>query len=134
MINGLHTLVYSSEPEALHAPFCATRRASPRIAMSATAGWSSDSPRRTRGVHPADPSGACGQPPGIHDVSSCCDNIRATVAELKGRGVVFDGEMPGALRVQFNQPHNEKSAGRSAACGEFGLLPYMAGIRREVAV
>lgn len=48
MIKGVHTLVYSSKPEALHAPFCATRRATPRIAMSATAGSSSTSPRRSR--------------------------------------------------------------------------------------
>ena len=48
------------------------------------------------GVHPADPTRAAGEPAGTHDISFYCDDIHATVAELKDRGVVFDGEVADA--------------------------------------
>ena len=70
------------------------------------------------GVHPTDPSGKHGSPAGTHDISFYCDDIQTTVTELKGRGVVFDGEvtcqgfgpvtyfrMPGNARVRLYQPY-----------------------------
>ena len=61
-------------------------------------------------------------PPGTHAISFYCDDIHETVAELKGRGVEFDGGiedagfglatrfvMPGDVKVQLYQPHYEKA-------------------------
>ena len=61
---------------------------------------------------------------GTHDVSFYCDDLRATVAELEGRGVEFDGDvadagfglmthfrMSGGVRVMLYQPHYRKGAG-----------------------
>ncbi len=120
MIKGMHAMFYSSEPEAL--------RAFLRDKLGFTSfsdvggGWLIfDLPEADMGVHPADPASAAGEPAGTHDISFYCDDIHATVAELKGRGVVFDGEvadagfglavqltMPGGVRVQLYQPHYEK--------------------------
>jgi hypothetical protein len=73
------------------------------------------------GVHPVDESG---QPPaGTHDVSFYCDDIRGTVADLRARGVQFQGEvadhgygfvtyftMPGGVDVQLYEPKYSKSS------------------------
>ena len=66
------------------------------------------------GVHPSAETGGHGLPDGTHDVSFYCDDLRATVAELEGRGVEFDGDivdtgfglmthfgMPGGVRVML---------------------------------
>ena len=123
MIKGVHAIFYSSEPEAL--------RAFLRDKLGFTSftdvggGWLIfNLPEADMGVHPADPSRAAGEPAGAHDISFYCDDIQATVTELKSRGVTFDGEvadagfglavrleMPGGVRVQLYQPHYEKSAG-----------------------
>ena len=122
MIKGMHAMFYSSEPEAL--------RAFLRDKLGFTSfsdvggGWLIfDLPEADMGVHPADPAHAAGEPAGTHDISFYCDDIHATVAELKGRGVVFDGEvadagfglairleMPGGVRVQIYQPHYQKNS------------------------
>ena len=120
MIKGVHTMFYTSEPEAL------------REFLRDTLGFDSytdvgggwlifDLPEADMGVHPTDPAGKHGRPSGTHDISFYCDDIRATVAELGGRGVVFDGEvtdqgfglvtyfrMPGNVRVQLYQPYYRK--------------------------
>ena len=120
MIKGVHTMFYTSEPEAL------------REFLRDTLGFDSytdvgggwlifDLPEADMGVHPTDPAGKHGRPSGTHDISFYCDDIRATVAELGGRGVVFDGEvtdqgfglvtyfrMPGNARVQLYQPYYRK--------------------------
>ena len=120
MIKGVHTMFYTSEPEAL------------REFLRDTLGFDSytdigggwlifDLPEADMGVHPTDPSGKHGSPAGTHDISFYCDDIQATVSELKGRGVVFDGEvtdqgfglvtyfrMPGNVRVQLYEPYYRK--------------------------
>ncbi len=121
MIKGVHAMFYSSEPEAL--------RAFLRDKLGFTSftdvggGWLIfDMPEADMGVHPAGPTRAAGEPAGTHDISFYCDDIHATVAELKGRGVAFDGEvtdagfglaiqltMPGGVHVQLYQPHYEKN-------------------------
>ena len=76
------------------------------------------------GVHPSDEAREHGQPAGTHDISFYCEDIAATVAELRGRGVEFEGDimdagfglatrftMPGGVSAQLYQPHYRKGGG-----------------------
>lgn len=119
MIRGVHTMFYTSEPEALRA-FLRDKLGFP--ATDVGGGWLIfDLPEADMGCHPADP--AHGSPSGTHDVSFYCDDVKKTVAELKGRGVEFTDEvadhgyglvthfkMPGGLVVQLYQPLYAKKA------------------------
>lgn len=71
------------------------------------------------GVHPIDREG--GAPTNTHNISFYCDDVEATVAELRGRGVTFTGpiedhgyglvthlEAPGGLVIQLYQPRYTK--------------------------
>ena len=123
MIKGVHTMFFSSEPEALR-EFLRDKLGFDSF-TDVGGGWLIfDLPEADMGVHPADPSGSHGQPAGTHDVSFYCDDIQATVADLKGRGVVFEEEvidagfgfttrfaMPGGVNVQLYQPHYRKGSG-----------------------
>ena len=123
MIKGVHTMFFSSEPEALR-EFLRDKLGFDSF-TDVGGGWLIfDLPEADMGVHPADPSGTHGQPAGSHDVSFYCDDIQATVADLKGRGVVFEEEvidagfgfttrfaMPGGVNVQLYQPHYRKGSG-----------------------
>lgn len=92
MIKGVQAMFYSSEPEVLRA-FLRDKLGFDSF-TDVGHGWLIfNLPVAAMGVHPADPSGGHGQSPGIHDISFYCDDIQATVAELTGRGVVFDGEV-----------------------------------------
>ena len=120
MIKGVHTMFHSSEPEALRAFL------QDKLGFSSFTdvgeGWLIfDLPEADMGVHPSAECGGHGLPAGTHDVSFYCDDLRATVAELEGRGVEFDGDvveagfglmthfrMPGGVRVMFYQPHYRK--------------------------
>ena len=121
MIKGVHTMFYSSEPEALRA-FLRDKLGFPYTDVGE--GWLIfDLPEADMGCHPADPSGAHGRPAGTHDVSFYCDDIEKTVGELEARGVEFTEEvsdagfglathfkMPGGLEVQLYQPKYRKSS------------------------
>ena len=123
MIKGVHTMFYSSEPEALRA-FLRDKLGFSTYS-DVGGGWLIfDLPEADMGVHPSDERGEHGQPAGTHDISFYCEDIRATVAELEGRGVALDGEvvdagfglathfmMPGGVRAQLYQPHYRKGAG-----------------------
>lgn len=74
-----------------------------------------DLPEADMGVHPADPDR--GAPTGMQDISFYCDDIHATVAELKSKGVEFEQEVedhgygfvthfkvPGGFSLQLYQP------------------------------
>ncbi len=113
MIKGLHAMIYSERAEELRAFF----RDKLRFPYTDVGeGWLIfDVPEADLGCHPTDPAGD--PPSGTHDVSFYCDDIHATVAELKGRGVEFTEPVadhgygyvthfaaPGALRVQLYQP------------------------------
>jgi catechol 2,3-dioxygenase-like lactoylglutathione lyase family enzyme len=119
MIRGVHTMFYSSEPEALRA-FLRDKLGFP--AFDVGDGWLIfDLPEADMGCHPADPEN--GAPSGTHDISFYCDDIKRTVAELEARGVEFTGpvedrgygfvtffRVPGGFRVQLYQPRYSKGA------------------------
>lgn len=121
MIRGVHTMFYSSEPEALRA-FLRDKLGFPHTDVGD--GWLIfDLPEAEMGCHPADESGADGQPSGTHDISFYCDDVERTVEELKARGVEFTGgiedrgyglvtslQMPGDVRVQLYEPKYTKNS------------------------
>lgn len=122
MIRGVHTMFYSSEPEALRA-FLRDKLRFPSTDVGE--GWLIfDLPEADMGCHPADE----GAPSGTPDISFYCDDIERTVADLKSRGVEFTGpvedhgyglvthfKMPGDFKVQLYEPRYEKKArGRPA--------------------
>ena len=122
MIKGVHTMFYSSEPEALRA-FLRDKLGFPCTDVGE--GWLIfDLPEADMGVHPAGDGEWHGQPAGTRDVSFYCDDIEGTVRELKDRGVEFVSpvedagfgmvthfRMPGGVRVQLYQPHYDKNSG-----------------------
>jgi catechol 2,3-dioxygenase-like lactoylglutathione lyase family enzyme len=123
MIKGVHTMFYSSEPEALRA-FLRDKLKFPFTDVGD--GWLIfDLPEADMGCHPAGspPEGA---PSGTQNISFYCDNIEATVAELKARGVEFTGpvedhgyglvtffKVPGGFAVQLYQPRYAKNSSRT---------------------
>lgn len=124
MIKGIHGLFYSSKPEELRA-FIRDKLGLPFSDVGD--GWLIfDFPEGDLGVHPTE-SGD-GQTSGQHNISFFTDDIRATVAELQGRGVTFDDEiadhgygfvthltMPGGVQVQLYQPKYQKQPAREMA-------------------
>ena|SRR5690606_5488412 len=122
MITGVHTMFYTSEPEALRAFF------RDKFGFGFTDvghGWLIfDLPDAELGVHPA---GATqkehGAPSGMHHISFYCDDIETTVDELRAKGVEFtDGitnqeygrtihfKVPGGFVLELYQPHYKREA------------------------
>lgn len=120
MIKGVHTMFYSSEPEALR-EFLRDKLGFDSY-TDVGGGWLIfNLPEADMGVHPTDPSGKHGSPAGTHAISFYCEDIRSTVEDLAHRGVEFDGDvtdqgfglvtyfkMPGGVRVQLYQPYYRK--------------------------
>ena len=117
MIRGVHTMFYSSEPEAFRA------FVRDKLGFRATdvgGGWLIfDLPEADMGCHPAEVEK--GAPSGTHDISFYCDDIEGTVAELQARGVEFTEpvkdqgyglvthfRVPGGFAVQLYQPRYSK--------------------------
>ena len=117
MIRGVHTMFYSSEPEALRL-FLRDKLGLP--ATDVGDGWLIfNLPEADMGCHPADPGE--GAPTGTHNISFYCDDIEKTVAELKAKGVEFTApvadhgygfvtffKVPGNFEVQLYQPKYTK--------------------------
>jgi len=117
MIRGVHTMFYSSEPEALRA-FLRDKLKFPFTDVGD--GWLIfDLPEADMGCHPADPEK--GALSGTQNISFYCDDIEKTVAELKSRGVEFTApvedhgyglvtffKLPGNFAAQLYQPRYEK--------------------------
>ena len=120
MIKGVHTMFYSSEPEALRAFI------RDKLGFSYTDagdGWLIfNLPEADMGCHPTE-KGEGNPPSGTHYISFYCDDIEKTVAELKNRGVEFIDQiadagygltthfkMPGDFVVELYQPHYTKNA------------------------
>ncbi len=118
MIRGVHTMFYTSQPEALRA-FLRDKLGFPFTDVGE--GWLIfDLPEADMGCHPVDQAVA-GQASGTHYVSFYCDEIVATVTELKARGVEFIDEIadvgyglathfrvPGDFAAQLYQPRYVK--------------------------
>jgi predicted enzyme related to lactoylglutathione lyase len=116
MIRGMHAMFYSSDADALRAFL------RDKLSLSASdvgGGWLIfDAPQADLGVHPTEN----GKPPsGTADISFYCDDIEATVSEMKAKGVEFTGpvedhgyglvthfKVPGGFKVQLYQPRYSK--------------------------
>lgn len=116
MIRGVHAMFYSSAAAELRAFL------RDKLGFAGTDvgdGWLIfDAPEADVGVHPTE---AGGVPSGTADVSFYCDDIEATVRELKSRGVEFTQDpedhgygfvtyfrVPGGFQVQLYQPKYSK--------------------------
>jgi catechol 2,3-dioxygenase-like lactoylglutathione lyase family enzyme len=123
-IFGSHMLLYSSEAEALRAML---RDAFGFKAVDAGGGWLIFAlPPAELGVHPAEgPTYGSGV---RHQVTFMCDDIRATVAELRAKGVQIEGEpteedygitvmmiLPGGVSVMLYEPRHAMAITPSAA-------------------
>jgi catechol 2,3-dioxygenase-like lactoylglutathione lyase family enzyme len=111
-------MFYTSEPDAMRVFF---RDVLGFRATDVGHGWLIfQIPEADLGCHPA--GDADGAPSGTHDISFYCDDIQATVAELRARGVQFVDEVadrgygvvthfkvPGNFTVQLYQPKYDKT-------------------------
>ena len=119
MIQGVHTMFYTSEPDALRA-FLRDKLRFPFTDVGE--GWLIfDLPEADMGCHPEDLEH--GARSGMQHVSFYCDDIEKTVADLKARGVEFTGgiedhgyglvtyfRVPGNFVVQLYQPRYTKTS------------------------
>ena len=108
-ITGTHALLYTSEPEQLRAVL---RDVFGWDHVDAHDGWLIFAlPPVELGVHPADKSS--------HELSLMCDDLDATVAELRAKGIEFRGEpenqgfgtvitmvLPGGVDMVLYQPRH----------------------------
>lgn len=111
MIKGAHAMFYTPKAEELRA-FIRDKLRFPYTDVGE--GWLIfDLPEADMGCHPSDKV--------FHEISFYCDDIHATVKELKGRGVEFVSDisdagfglvttfrMPGDVEVLLYQPKYEK--------------------------
>jgi catechol 2,3-dioxygenase-like lactoylglutathione lyase family enzyme len=124
VIRGIHGLFYSSDPDATRAFF------KDQVKLPGSdigeGWWIFDLPEGDLGVHPVDePRDPGGKDAGGHDVSFYCDDIHATVADLKSRGVAFTKDVadhgyglvtyftaPGGITIQLYEPRYVKRSTR----------------------
>jgi hypothetical protein len=114
-ITGAHMLLYTTEPEALRAML---RDVFGWKYVDAGHGWLIFAlPPAEMGVHPAE--GPTYQSGVRHQISLMCDDIRKTIAELRGKGVDIKGEpenegfgitvmlgLPGGVEVMLYEPRH----------------------------
>jgi predicted enzyme related to lactoylglutathione lyase len=114
-ITGAHMLLYTTEPEALRAML---RDVFGWKYVDAGHGWLIFAlPPAEMGVHPAE--GPTYQSGVRHQISLMCDDIRKTIAELRGKGVEIKGEpedegfgvtvmlgLPGGVEVMLYEPRH----------------------------
>lgn len=111
---GTHVLIYSSDAEATRA---ALRDVFGFKHIDAGQGWLIFRlPPAELGIHPVDHPGATA---GDHAVSLMCDDIRATVRDLRAKGIEVKGEpedhgygitvmvaLPGGVEMQVYEPRH----------------------------
>lgn len=111
MIRAVHTLIYSSDAAADRA-FLRDVLGWPHVEDGEGSGWLIFKlPPAELGVHPDMGGGP------IHEFSLVCDDVEATVAELRGKGVEFTApvtdqgfglvtrlRLPGGGELQLYQP------------------------------
>jgi predicted enzyme related to lactoylglutathione lyase len=109
MISGVHCLLYTSEPEKLRAVF---RDVFGWSHVDAHDGWLIFAlPPAELAAHPADAP--------HHEISFMCDDLPATMDELRARGIEFRGEpqnagfgitatmvLPGGVDVLLYEPRH----------------------------
>ena len=118
MIKGVHTMFYSSKAEELRA-FLRDKLGFSKFTDTGEGWLIFDLPQADMGVHPTDHPGS--PTSGTADVSFYCDDVKATVAELKSRGVEFVDEvedrgyglvthfkMPGGFEAELYQHSYKK--------------------------
>src|SRR6266567_2551202 len=105
MIKGVHTMFYSSEPQALRA-FLRDKLGFP--ATDVGDGWLIfNLPEADMGVHPS--YDAPHARPNTHAISFYTDDVNKTVAELKAKGVEFTADVTDqgfGLVTYFRAPGN----------------------------
>ncbi len=108
-ITGVHAIVYTSEPDAVRAIF---RDVFGWDHVDAGGGWLIFAlPPAEVGVHPAEAP--------QHELSLMCDDLEATITELRAKGVEIKGEphaagfgltttivLPGDLEMMLYQPRH----------------------------
>jgi predicted enzyme related to lactoylglutathione lyase len=114
-VNGAHVLLYTSEPDALRATL---RDVFGWTHVDAGGGWLIFAlPPAELGVHPAEgPMDASGF---RHQFSLMCDDIHATLRELRAKGIETKGEptdagfgitvmlkLPGGVEVRLYEPRH----------------------------
>ena len=111
---GTHLLVYSSDAQATRA---ALRDAFGFANIDAGDGWLIFRlPPAELGIHPTESEGL---KPGHHAISLMCDDIQATVRDLRAKGIEVSGEpqdhgygitimamLPGGVQVQVYEPRH----------------------------
>jgi len=113
-IIGAHMLLYSSEAEKLRTTL---RDIFGFKSVDAGRGWLIFAlPPSELGIHPAEgPGESCG----THEISLMCDDIRATAAELRKKGIEIEGEpqdrgfgiavrmkLPGGVTILLYEPRH----------------------------
>ena len=120
MIKGVHAMFYSSQADELRA-FLREKLGFPFTDVGG--GWLIfDVAEAEVGVHPSDEAAAHSRA-GMHAISLYCDDIKATVSDLKAKGVEFKGDvsdhgyglvtnldLPGGVSMQLYQPKYEKAS------------------------
>lgn len=115
MINGMHTLIYTTKPDAMRAFF---RDVLQFPYVDAGGGRLMFAlPPSELATHPVD----AGQE--HHELSFMCDDVQATVADLRARGVEFAGDvtdrgwgmtiymlLPDATQVMLYEPRHAVAA------------------------
>jgi hypothetical protein len=118
-ITGAHVLLYTTEVEKLRATL---RDVFKWKYVDAGEGWLIFAlPPAEIGVHPAE--GPTWESGVRHQFSLMCDDIQATVKELRGKGIRIDSEpedegwgistmmtLPGGVQVQLYQPRHPVAA------------------------
>jgi len=129
-IIGIHTLLYTSEPEQVRAIL---RDVFGFHHIEVHDGWLIFRlPPAEMGVHPAEaPHGS----PGTHAISFMCDDIQATMAELRAKGIEMRGEpqdqgwgittmmvLPGGCHVMLYEPRHPLAIDRGADAVDKGRM------------